>query len=90
MQQALLDLLAYAGTLGDAPTIVGKAEVDQINIISRWIYRHSDDRAFFPFHQALTGEQEAQALCQQIWEQIDHVRTLPLPLGEDEDELMEI
>src|SRR5579885_3757048 len=48
-KQAIVELLAVAAELGAPPAIVGRAEVDQINIISRWIHRHSDDRAFFPF-----------------------------------------
>src|SRR2546427_5819897 len=39
-------------------SIIGKAEVDQINIISRWIHHHSDDRAFFPLQQALVDRSE--------------------------------
>jgi DNA polymerase-3 subunit epsilon len=79
------ELLALAATLGELPSIVGKAEVDQINIISRWIHRHSDDRAFFPFQQALMDEDEARCLAQRIWEAVDAVRTLPLPLTEDDE-----
>src|SRR5438552_10418583 len=44
MKLSVQELLAVAATLGDPPSIVGKAEVDQINIISRWIHRHTDDR----------------------------------------------
>jgi DNA polymerase III subunit epsilon len=69
------------------PPLVGKAEVDQINIISRWIHRHSDDRAFFPLQPALTGEEEVHLLCQRIWQDIEHARTLLPPVAEDEDEL---
>src|SRR5206468_4298652 len=53
IQQALRELLEVASRLGKPPDMVGQAEVDQINIISRWIHRHSDDRAFFPFQHAL-------------------------------------
>lgn len=56
MQMALRELLTVAAGLGSPPDIVGQAEVDQINIISRWIHRHSDDRAFFPFQQVLGCE----------------------------------
>jgi DNA polymerase-3 subunit epsilon len=59
--------------------------VDQINIISRWIHRHSEDRAFFPFQSALSDEQETQALVQRLWNEIDSVRLLPgTTNGEDE------
>jgi len=42
-------LLGTAERLGPPPDRVGKAEVDQINIIARWIHHHSDDdtRNFF-------------------------------------------
>jgi DNA polymerase-3 subunit epsilon len=65
---------------------VGKAEVDQINIISRWIHHHSNDRAFFPLQQALTDEDEARLLAQRIWVEADAVRNLPvanIPVEED-------
>jgi DNA polymerase-3 subunit epsilon len=43
------DLLGIAARLGTPPARVGREEVDQINIIARWIHRHSEDdeRAFF-------------------------------------------
>lgn len=72
------DLLAIAKTLGEPPSIVGKAEVDQINIISRWIHRHSSDRAFFPLQAALADADEARSLAQRIWVEIDAIRTLPV------------
>ncbi|HCJ32971.1 MAG TPA: hypothetical protein DHV65_01550, partial [Ktedonobacter sp.] len=62
------------------------AEVDQINIISRWIHRHSDDRAFFPLQAALTDEDERRFLAQHIWVEIDAVRTQPLLVTPDEEE----
>ncbi|MHB8599339.1 MAG: exonuclease domain-containing protein [Ktedonobacteraceae bacterium] len=86
--QAVNELLVVAATLGEPPNIVGKAEVDQINIISRWIHRHSDDRAFFPFQQALADEQQAQLLSQCIWEAVNAVRTMPIV--EENDDLDEV
>jgi DNA polymerase III subunit epsilon len=62
---------------------VDRAEVDQINIISRWIHRHSNDRAFFPLQQALADEGEARLLAQCIWVEADAVRTLPVDDGAD-------
>ncbi len=73
-EQAVRELLSMAASLGEPPSIVGKAEVDQINIISRWIHHHSDDRAFFPFPHALSDEEEARRLAQHIWVEIAHVR----------------
>ena len=84
MNAAVSELLAVAASLGDPPSIVGKAEVDQINIISRWIHRHSDDRAFFPFQYALMDEDEARRLAQRIWVEVDTVRSLAVPLIADE------
>jgi DNA polymerase-3 subunit epsilon len=78
MKQAVRELLTLAARLGDPPSIVGKAEVDQINIISRWIHRHSDDRAFVPFQHALIDEDEADCLLERVWTEVDAVRALPL------------
>jgi DNA polymerase III subunit epsilon len=84
MNDTLHSLLQLAAQLGAPPSIVGKAEVDQINIISRWIHRHSDDRAFFPFQQALTDREEAQLLVQRVWTEVDAVRTLPILASSEE------
>ncbi|GCE46587.1 DNA polymerase-3 subunit epsilon [Thermosporothrix hazakensis] len=77
MKEALRELLRRAEALGEPPAQVGQAEVDQINIISRWIHRHSEDRAFFPFHHALAHEQEAQALLDHIWREVELARAAP-------------
>jgi DNA polymerase III subunit epsilon len=49
LTEAVSDLAGRAGALGRPPDRVGKAEVDQINIIARWVHRHSEDdqRNFF-------------------------------------------
>ncbi len=87
MKSAVQEIISAATTLGEPPSIVGKAEVDQINIISRWIHRHSDDRAFFPLQAALADENEAHLLTQRIWVEIEAARTLPVEiLVEDEEE----
>jgi DNA polymerase III subunit epsilon len=78
MKSSVQELLQRAELLGEPPAIVGKAEVDQINIISRWIHYHSNDRAFFPFQHALTDEDEKRLLAQRIWVEIDAVRNLPV------------
>jgi hypothetical protein len=46
---ATRELVAAAAALGAPPAMVGRDEVDQINIIARWISHHSDEseRAFF-------------------------------------------
>jgi DNA polymerase-3 subunit epsilon len=85
MIQAISTLLPVAAQLGAPPSVVGKAEVDQINIISRWIHHHSSDRAFFPFQHALSDEEEMQVLAQRIWYDVDQARTLPiLQVGEED------
>ena len=78
MKSSIQELLQRASLLGEPPGIVGKAEVDQINIISRWIHYHSSDRAFFPFQHALSDEDEARLLAQRIWVEVDAVRNLPV------------
>ncbi|HLX55757.1 MAG TPA: exonuclease domain-containing protein [Ktedonobacteraceae bacterium] len=85
-KQAVRELLCVALSLGEPPSIVGKAEVDQINIISRWIHRHSSDRAFFPFQQALGDEDEARLLAQRIWVEIEAVRALPIDYRLEEED----
>ena len=86
MKLAVRELLKLAASMGEPPSIVGKAEVDQINIISRWIHHHSNDRAFFPFQQALTDEDEARLLAQHIWVEADAVRYLPVDNSTDEED----
>jgi DNA polymerase-3 subunit epsilon len=76
MRTRVQAFLEQAARLGEPPGIVGKAEVDQINIISRWIHRHSGDRAFFPFQYALANSDEAERLVQRIWDEVNVVRAL--------------
>jgi DNA polymerase III subunit epsilon len=87
VKTAVHELLVKAAALGNPPSIVGNAEVDQINIISRWIHRHSDDRAFFPLPAALTDVDEARLLAQRLWVEVDAVRAMPAEVvaGEEED-----
>jgi DNA polymerase-3 subunit epsilon len=61
--------------LGTAPCIVGNAEVDQINIISRWIHHHSNDRAFFPFPQSLADEVQRTQFVAQICASLFHAES---------------
>src|SRR5436305_2368458 len=83
MHTALRELLAVAANLGSPPDVVGQAEVDQINIISRWIHRHSDDRAFFPFQHVLGCEDEVEGLVVRVWGEVDGVRqVVDVPIGD--------
>ncbi len=86
MKEAVFELLDVAAVLGEPPSIVGKAEVDQINIISRWIHRHSEDRAFFPLQPALTDDDERRLLAQRIWVEVDAARAQPVVLVVNEEE----
>ncbi|HEX7736584.1 MAG TPA: exonuclease domain-containing protein [Ktedonobacteraceae bacterium] len=73
-KQAVTELLQRAIELGEPPNIVGQAEVDQINIISRWIHHHSGDRAFFPVQTALSDSSEAHLLAQRVWLEAEAAR----------------
>jgi exonuclease, DNA polymerase III, epsilon subunit family len=75
MQAALHELLTYAAQLGAPPPVVGKAEVDQINIISRWIHHHSEDRAFFPFQHVLTDQSACEQFVTHVWDTLETVRS---------------
>jgi DNA polymerase-3 subunit epsilon len=85
LERTMRELLVVAAKMGEPPAVVGKAEVDQINIISRWIHRHSDDRAFFSFQSALADQDRAERLLRDMWVAIDAVRMLPLLDEDDED-----
>lgn len=74
MKLAVKDLLRVAEDLGEPPPIVGQAEVDQINIISRWIHHHSGERAFFPFQSALSDSDEAHLLARRVWLEAEAAR----------------
>ncbi len=74
MHTVLSALLEQAAALGKPPAVVGKAEVDQINIISRWIHRHSEDRAFFSFSHALQDRMAREALLAHIWATLQELR----------------
>ncbi len=65
-------LVAEAGTLGLPPSRVGREEVDQINIIARWIHRHSEDdeRAFFGLPRALDDTAEVEAFVARVTERV--------------------
>jgi DNA polymerase-3 subunit epsilon len=58
LERELQVVISVAAQLGAPPTRVGREEVDQINIIARWIHHHSDDeeRSFFPLPEPLDDE----------------------------------
>jgi len=81
-----------AATLDTPPPCVGREEVDQINIIARWIHHHSDDdaRAFFRLPDDLRDD----AACAEFAAQVAQIVSAALaeratnaaaaPDGEDE------
>jgi len=53
LRELRAELRALCGRLlasEEPPAVVGQDEVDGINIIARWIYRHSDEQSFIPLH----------------------------------------
>jgi DNA polymerase III subunit epsilon len=64
----LRELVAEAAALGIPPSRVGRAEVDQINIIARWISHHSEDdaRAFFHLPRELADTATAEPFITQV------------------------
>jgi DNA polymerase-3 subunit epsilon len=62
------ELAAEAAALGAPPPCVGRNEVDQINIIARWISHHSDEseRAFFNLPHALDDPAEIAAFATRV------------------------
>ncbi|HEX9037124.1 MAG TPA: exonuclease domain-containing protein [Ktedonobacterales bacterium] len=65
---AARELAGIAAALGSPPPCVGRNEVDQINIIARWISHHSDDseRAFFNLPRALEDELDVAAFAARV------------------------
>jgi DNA polymerase-3 subunit epsilon len=61
-------LVERAVSLPAPPKRVGKEEVDQINIIARWIHRHSDEheRAFFSLPTDLQNPQQIERFVGQV------------------------
>ncbi len=74
---AARDLVASAARLGKPPARVGREEVDQINIIARWIHRHSeeDERAFFRLPADPADEAEGAAFVARVIAGVEQWRT---------------
>ncbi len=88
-------LVAAASKLGAPPARVGREEVDQINIIARWIHRHSEDdeRAFFRLPRELENAAEVEAFIAHVTERVLTSQLEPMPNDEDiadEDELLPV
>jgi DNA polymerase-3 subunit epsilon len=65
-------LVEHAATLPAPPKRVGKAEVDSVNIIARWIHRHSEEheRAFFQLPGDLSAPGATRSFVAQVVEQV--------------------
>ena len=50
IRREVRDLRRRLLAVKESPAVIGPHEVDGINIIARWIYRHSDERHFIPLH----------------------------------------
>jgi DNA polymerase-3 subunit epsilon len=61
-------IIEQAARLGVPPKKVGREEVDQINIIARWIHRHSEDeqRSFFPLPEDLTDSSQVGSFVEHV------------------------
>jgi DNA polymerase-3 subunit epsilon len=70
LRPALGVLLDQAARLGRPPDRVGRAEVDQINIIARWIHHHSDEdaRSFFRLPRDPTDPEAADEFIETVAE----------------------
>ena len=68
LREELRALVEEAAGLGAPPSRVGRAEVDQINIIARWISHHSEDdeRAFFRLPHELDDNATVEAFIAQV------------------------
>ncbi len=65
---SVCDIASAAREMGTAPARVGREEVDQINIIARWISHHSEDdeRSFFRLPRDLGDSAEVEAFARRV------------------------
>lgn len=68
VESAARELAETAAALGAPPLCVGREEVDQINIVARWISHHSEDseRSFFSLPAALDQQADITAFAQRV------------------------
>lgn len=68
VEAAARELAQTAAALGEPPPCVGREEVDQINIVARWISHHSEDseRAFFSLPPTLDHADDIAAFATRI------------------------
>jgi DNA polymerase III subunit epsilon len=86
LRDELRTLVSEAAALGAPPSRVGRAEVDQINIIARWISHHSEDdaRAFFRLPRELNDESTIEAFITQVTDTV--LTSLLTDAGDEADE----
>jgi DNA polymerase III subunit epsilon len=79
LRVAVMELAGRAAALGRPPDRVGKAEVDQINIIARWVHRHSDDdqRNFFRLPTESADEGALHSFAAEVTEAVLLARVMP-------------
>ncbi|HEV2238237.1 MAG TPA: UvrB/UvrC motif-containing protein, partial [Ktedonobacterales bacterium] len=79
LRESVGALAGRAAALGRPPDRVGKAEVDQINIIARWVHRHSEDdqRNFFRLPTVLTDAAVIQRFAAEVAEAVLLARVEP-------------
>jgi DNA polymerase III subunit epsilon len=72
LEEDLRALAVVAAEMGTPPGRVGKAEVDSINILARWISHHSEDdeRAFFRLPRNLHDEDEVTSYVRHVMEAV--------------------
>lgn len=77
------ELMRRAIWLGPPPTRVGKAEVDQINIIARWVHQHHQEhgKAFFTLPASLEDPDAISVLRDAVVERILTLVAQPFPLS---------
>jgi excinuclease UvrABC nuclease subunit len=87
VQSTAHEFARAAQALGAPPLCVGREEVDQINIVARWVSHHSDDsdRAFF----SLPGDLDDEAAIAAFTERVAGVVCAPPEPADtqDQDEL---
>jgi hypothetical protein len=81
LAEDLRTIIEQAALLGTPPRKVGREEVDQINIIARWIHRHSEDeqRSFFPLPEHLSDSNDIGRFLDHVVEAV----LTPPDTGED-------
>jgi DNA polymerase III subunit epsilon len=82
--EELQAIIQQAAVLGAPPRKVGREEVDQINIIARWIHRHSEDeqRSYFPLPEDLTDSNAVERFMSHVAQAV----LTPLDTGEEGEE----